>query len=75
MRREHNEGIDELKRNELYSSLRLFDKEKMKYFDEYLGNSHLRLRERKLHKDCLDTGKQLELINKMVSIDSEQNDK
>jgi hypothetical protein len=74
VRREYNEGTDEPEPNSMYSLVRLFDKKKMEYFDENYGESHLRLSQRKLHKDCLDDGKQLELINKiidMVSIDPE----
>ena len=58
----------------LYSLVRLFDKKKMEYFDENYRQSHLYLSQRKFNKDCLDDGKQLELINKIidtVSIDSE----
>ena len=74
VRREYNETTDEPEPNSMYSLVRLFDKKKMEYFDENYGESHLRLSQRKLHKDCLDDGKQLELINKiidMVSIDPE----
>jgi hypothetical protein len=74
VRREYNESTDEPEANSMYSLVRLFDKKKMEYFDENYGESHLRLSQRKLHKDCLDDGKQLELINKiidMVSIESE----
>ena len=72
VRREYNDGSDKPEPNSMYSFVRLFDKKKMEYFDENYGESHLRLSQRKLHKDCLDDGKQLELINKiidMVSID------
>jgi hypothetical protein len=74
VRREYNESTDEPEANSMYSLVRLFDKKKMEYFDENYGESHLRLSQRKLHKDCLDDGKQLELINKiidMVSIEPE----
>jgi hypothetical protein len=46
----------------------------MEYFDENYRQSHLYLSQRKFNKDCLDDGKQLELINKIidtVSIDPE----
>ena len=78
VRREYNNGTDDPEPNSMYSFVRLFDKKKMEYFDENYGKSHLRLSQRKLHKDCLDDGKQLELINKiidMVSIDAENDDK
>jgi Zinc-finger of C2H2 type len=74
VRREYNEGTDEPEANSMYSLVRLFDKKKMEYFDENYRESHLRLSQKKLHKDCLDDGKQLELINKiidMVSIEPE----
>ena len=75
VRREYNDGTDEPEPNSMYSFVRLFDKKKMEYFDENYRESHLRLSQRKLHKDCLDDGKQLELINKiidMVSIEPKQ---
>ena len=40
----------------------------MEYFDENYRESHLRLSQRKLQKDCLDDGKQLELINKIIDM-------
>ena len=59
----------------MYSLVRLCDKKRMEYFDENYKQSHLYLSQRKFNKDCLDVGKQLELINKiidMVSIEPEQ---
>ena len=65
-----NDGVnDDPEPNSMYSFVRLFDKKKMEYFDENYGKSHLRLSQRKLHKDCLDDGKQLELIIDVVSIE------
>lgn len=75
VRREYNDGVnDDPEPNSMYSLVRLFDKKKMEYFDENYRQSHLYLSQRKLNKDCLDDGKQLELINKIidtVSIDPE----
>ena len=68
VRREYNDGSDEPEPNSMYSFVRLFDKKKMEYFDENYRESHLRLSQRKLHKDCLDDGKQLELINKIIDM-------
>ena len=65
---------DDPEPNSMYSLVRLLDKKKMEYFDENYRQSHLYLSQRKFNKDCLDDGKQLELINKIidtVSIDSE----
>jgi hypothetical protein len=72
VRREYNDGNDDPVPNSMYSLVRLFDKKKMEYFDNNYRQSHLYLSQRKFNKDCLDDGKQLELINKiidMVSID------
>ena len=52
----------------MYSLVRLFDKKKMEYFDENYKQSHLYLSQRKFNKDCLDDGKQLELINKIIDM-------
>jgi hypothetical protein len=74
VRREYNDGNDDPIPNSMYSLIRLFDKKKMEYFDNNYRQSHLYLSQRKFNKDCLDDGKQLELINKiidMVSIDTE----
>ena len=74
VRREYNDGNDDPEPNSMYSLVRLFDKKKMEYFDENYKQSHLYLSQRKFNKDCLDDGKQLELINKiidMVSIEPE----
>ena len=68
VRREYNDGSDDPEPNSMYSFVRLFDKKKMEYFDENYRESHLRLSQRKLHKDCLDDGKQLELINKIIDM-------
>ena len=68
VRREYNDGSDDPEPNSMYSFVRLFDKKKMEYFDENYSESHLRLSQRKLHKDCLDDGKQLELINKIIDM-------
>jgi hypothetical protein len=67
VRREYNDGInDDPEPNSMYSLIRLFDKKKMEYFDENYKQSHLYLSQRKFNKDCLDDGKQLELINKII---------
>lgn len=66
VRREYNEETDEPVPNSMYSLIRLFDKKKMEYFDENYRQSHLYLSQRKFNKDCLDDGKQLELINKII---------
>jgi hypothetical protein len=66
VRREYNEETDEPVPNSMYSLIRLFDKNKMEYFDENYRQSHLYLSQRKFNKDCLDDGKQLELINKII---------
>jgi hypothetical protein len=75
VRREYNESSDDPEPNSMYSLVRLYDKKRMEYFDENYKQSHLYLSQRKFNKDCLDDGKQLELINKiidMVSIEPEQ---
>jgi hypothetical protein len=75
VRREYNDGNDDPEPNSMYSLVRLYDKKRMEYFDENYKQSHLYLSQRKFNKDCLDDGKQLELINKiidMVSIEPEQ---
>ena len=75
VRREYNESNDDPEPNSMYSLVRLYDKKRMEYFDENYKQSHLYLSQRKFNKDCLDDGKQLELINKiidMVSIEPEQ---
>jgi hypothetical protein len=75
VRREYNESTDDPEPNSMYSLVRLYDKKRMEYFDENYKQSHLYLSQRKFNKDCLDDGKQLELINKiidMVSIEPEQ---
>ena len=66
VRREYNESSDEPEPNSMYSLIRLFDKKKMEYFDENFKDNHLYLSQRKFNKDCLDDGKQLELINKII---------
>ena len=38
----------------------------MENFDEDFKNNHLYLSQRKFNKDCLDDGKQLDLINKII---------
>ena len=59
---------DDPEPNSMYSLVRLFDKKKMEYFDENYKQSHLYLSQRKFNKDCLDDGKQLELINKIIDM-------
>ena len=66
VRREYNDGSDDPVPNSMYSLVRLFDKKKMEYFDENFKDNHLYLSQRKFNKDCLDDGKQLELINKII---------
>jgi hypothetical protein len=66
VRKEYNDGSDDPVPNSMYSLIRLFDKKKMEYFDENYKHSHLYLSQRKFNKDCLDDGKQLELINKII---------
>jgi hypothetical protein len=67
VRREYNDGMnDDPEPNSMYSLVRLFDKKKMEYFDENFKDNHLYLSQRKFNKDCLDDGKQLELINKII---------
>ena len=66
VRREYNDGNDDPVPNSMYSLIRLFDKKKMEYFDENFKDNHLYLSQRKFNKDCLDDGKQLELINKII---------
>ena len=69
VRREYNVGVnDDPLPNSMYSLVRLFDKKKMEYFDKNYQKSHLYLSQRKLNKDCLDDGKQLELINKIIEM-------
>jgi hypothetical protein len=68
VRREYNDGSDDPEPNSMYSLVRLFDKKKMEYFDENYKQSHLYLSQRKFNKDCLDDGKQLELINKIIDM-------
>jgi hypothetical protein len=68
VRREYNESSDDPEPNSMYSLVRLFDKKKMEYFDENYKQSHLYLSQRKFNKDCLDDGKQLELINKIIDM-------
>lgn len=69
VRREYNDGVnDDPEPNSMYSLVRLFDKKKMKYFDENYKQSHLYLSQRKLNRDCLDDGKQLELINRIIEM-------
>ena len=69
VRREYNDGVnDDPLPNSMYSLVRLFDKKKMEYFDKNYQQSHLYLSQRKLNKDCLDDGKQLELINKIIEM-------
>lgn len=74
VRREYNDGNDDPEPVSMYSLVRLYDKKRMEYFDENFQKHHLYLSQRKFNKDCLDDGKQLELINKiieMVAIDPE----
>ena len=67
VRIEYNDGVnDDPEPNSMYSLIRLFDKKKMEYFDENFKDNHLYLSQRKFNKDCLDDGKQLELINKII---------
>jgi hypothetical protein len=68
VRREYNDGNDDPVPNSMYSLIRLFDKKKMEYFDNNYKQSHLYLSQRKFNKDCLDDGKQLELINTIVDM-------
>ena len=69
VRREYNDGVnDDPLPNSMYSLVRLFDKKKMEYFDENYKQSHLYLSQRKFNRDCLDDGKQLELINKIIEM-------
>jgi hypothetical protein len=74
VRREYNDGNDDPIPNSMYSLVRLYDKKRMEYFDDNFKQNHLYLSQRKFNRDCLDDGKQLELINKiidMVSIEPE----
>ena len=67
VRIEYNDGMnDDPEPNSMYSLIRLFDKKKMEYFDKNFKDNHLYLSQRKFNKDCLDDGKQLELINKII---------
>jgi hypothetical protein len=66
VRREYNDGNDDPEPNSMYSLVRLYDKKRMEYFDENYKQNHLYLSQRKFNKDCLDDGKQLELINKII---------
>ena len=66
VRREYNESSDDPVPNSMYSLVRLYDKKRMEYFDENYKQNHLYLSQRKFNKDCLDDGKQLELINKII---------
>ena len=69
VRREYNDGVnDDPLPNSMYSLVRLFDKKKMEYFDKNYQQSHLYLSQRKFNRDCLDDGKQLELINKIIEM-------
>ena len=55
-----------IKKKNMYSLIRLFDKKKMEYFDSNFKDNHLYLTQRGSDKDCLDDGKQLELIKKII---------
>jgi hypothetical protein len=68
VRQEYNDINDDPVPNSMYSLVRLFDKKKMEYFDKNYKQSHLYLSQRKLNRDCLDDGKQLELINKIIEM-------
>ena len=69
VRREYNDGVnDDPEPNSMYSLVRLFDKKKMEYFDKNYKQSHLYLSSRKFNNDCLDDGKQLELIHKIIEM-------
>ena len=57
--REYNEGNYDPEPNSMYSLVRLYD-------DENYKQNHLYLSKKKFSKDCLDNGKQLELINKII---------
>jgi hypothetical protein len=66
IRREYNDGNDEPEPNSMYSLVRLYDKKRLEYFDENYKQNRLYLSQRKFNKDCLDDGKQLELLNKII---------
>jgi hypothetical protein len=66
VRKEYNDGNDDPEPNSMYSLVRLYDKKRMEYFDENYKQNHLYLSQRKFNRDCLDDGKQLELINKII---------
>ena len=68
VQREQDEIEDEPEPNSMYSLVRLFDKKKMKYFDENYKESHLYLSQRKFNKDCLDGNNQVKLINKIIEM-------
>ena len=73
VRKEYNDGLnDDPEPNSMYSLVRLFDKKKMEYFDENYKQSHLYLSQRKLNKDCLDDGKQLEIERTAIKSKAEQ---
>ena len=66
VRKEYNDGNDDPEPNSMYSLVRLYDKKRMECFDENYKQNHLYLSQRKFNRDCLDDGKQLELINKVI---------
>ena len=68
VQREQNDIDDEPVPNSLYSLVRLFDKKKLKYYDDKYKNSHLYLKQRKFNKDCLDGDNQIKLIKKIIDM-------
>lgn len=55
---------DSVKKKNMYSLIRLFDKKKMEYFDSNFKDNHLYLSHVGFDKDYLDYVKQLGLIKK-----------
>jgi len=65
---ETDEEDNHLVPNSMYSLVRMFDKKKLKYFNEELSNSNLKFKCRKLESDSCNTELQQEFMKKIVEL-------
>jgi hypothetical protein len=59
---------DSLPSDSMYSFIRMFDKNKLKYFDEKFLKNDIYKKGRRLERDCCDPDLQSLLINKLISM-------
>jgi hypothetical protein len=59
---------DSLPSDSMYSFIRMFDKNKLKYFEEKFLKDDIYKKGRRLERDCCDPDLQSLLINKLISM-------